>query len=146
MHFFILERCIYSLYRYINLKFLYLKTNNNINTWKTISIDIKELRNMFRTVIIYSSSILLHQDSEYLPYKWQHYAPSTALLLSLLIVVKKDGESCASAFNISNTYRSRLCAAREVGWRVTSGRSCLHGWFADSSLAVVAPPSHLHPV
>lgn len=56
--------------------------------------------------------------------------------------------SCASAFNISNTYRSRLCAAREglvesrerqgEGGGETSGGSCLPGWFADSSSAAGA--------
>lgn len=54
----------------------------------------------------------LVQDREYLPYKWQHYAPSTALLLSLLIVVKEDGELRFSFQYFKHLSFATVCGSR----------------------------------
>lgn len=75
---------------------------------------IKRLRNIFRAIALHPASILLphQQDREYLPYKWQHYAPSIALLLPLLIVVKEHGELRFSFQYFKHLSYAAVCGSR----------------------------------
>lgn len=84
-----------------------------------------------------------HQDrGRHLPYKWQHYTPVRSTP-TIAIDSRQRGRrrivNCASAFNISNTYRLPLCATGRVGVarekereRLANSRSCLSDWLAYS--------------
>ena len=88
----------------------------------------------------YSQSVAARQ----LPYKWQHYAPSDALSASSPLLATAGGtSSCASAFNISNTYRPRV---QRFGGEAERGCRRFRGSLAEANgRESTVPPSHTPP-